>query len=455
MMKLAIIGAGSPRFPLLLHSLLKRSDIRLDELSLYDIDQEKLTIINSTIIAALQEHSKPAFTIHVAPTLVEVVKDADYIFSSIRVGGQEGRIIDESAPLSLGQIGQETVGVGGFFLALRTIPVVLEQIEIIKRYAPNAWVINFTNPSGLVTQAVRSLAGFEKIIGICDAPELIATHVATIYGCRDQDVSLKYFGLNHFGWVYSVEVKGREILEDLIANHLDEFIALEPFYEGMKSHMMSSGFIPNEYLYYYLHADSVLANQKQAEQGRAASIHALDDWLYTFLQDKEKSPLDLYNTYIDKRNGTYMQMESGYERNIATKFSLLDMENSKGYDAIALNVLSSLQNGSGDTLILNIANEMNCPHLDSSDVVEVSATIQDGRPASRWPCPPLNGEIWSWLSRMKRYERQVIKAIGMRSEEEAIKALAMHPLVEDSRAPLLFATVMDAHTRGGTPSILV
>lgn len=454
-MKLTILGAASPRFPLLLHSLLKREDIQLDELYLYDIDQEKLSLINETIIAALVEDSKPSFTIQVATSLIEAVTGADYIFSSIRVGGQQGRIIDESAPLAFDQIGQETVGVGGFFLALRTIPVVLEQIEVIKNHAPDAWVINFTNPSGLVTQAVKTLGGFEKIIGICDAPELISSHVATIYGCDTAIVELKYFGLNHYGWVYSVEVDGKEKLADLITNHLDEFIALEPFYEGMRSHMLATGLIPNEYLYYYLHTESVLANQKRAKQGRAASIMELDNWLYEALKEHKGPALELYNTYIDKRNGSYMQMESGYGRNIPKRFSLLDMDNSKGYDAIALDVLASLQKGSGDTLILNIANEGSCPDLDILDVLEVSASITGGHVSSRWPCPHLDGEIWTMLDKMKRYERQVVRAVGMKSESEAIKALSMHPLVEEHRGALLFTQVRDAHKRGGTPSILV
>lgn len=454
-MKLTILGAASPRFPLLLHSLLKREDIQIDELSLYDIDAEKLCLINESIIAELQENIPPSFTIRVAHTLIEAVEGSDYIFSSIRVGGQSSRIIDESAPLEFGQIGQETVGVGGFFLALRTIPVVLQQIEVIRKYAPNAWVINFTNPSGLVTQAVKSIAGFEKIIGICDAPELIATHVATIYGCSDDEVALKYFGLNHLGWVYSVEVGGLQMLPDLIQNHLDEFIALEPFYAGMKDHMVQTGLIPNEYLYYYQHASAVLANQKGASQGRAQSIKALDDWLYGSLRANKGSAIELYNTYIDKRNGTYMKMESGYERNISHRFSLLDMDNSKGYDAIALNVLSSLQNGKGDTLILNIANDKTCPALEDGDIVEVSSSLVDGRFSGIAGCPLLCEEAWSLIIQMKRYERQVVKAIREKSEKEAVKALSLHPLVEEGQASLLFSAMKGAHAQGGSPSILV
>ena len=129
-MKLTILGAASPRFPLLLHSLLKREDIQIDELSLYDIDAEKLCLINESIIAELQENIPPSFTIRVAHTLIEAVEGSDYIFSSIRVGGQSSRIIDESAPLEFGQIGQETVGVGGFFLALRTIPVEIGRAHV-------------------------------------------------------------------------------------------------------------------------------------------------------------------------------------------------------------------------------------------------------------------------------------------------------------------------------------
>lgn len=452
-MKLAIIGAASPRFPLLLHSLIQRPDIELDELCLYDLDSEKLTILYNTVIAAITEHHAPTFTIHMASSLVEAVRGAHYIFSSIRVGGQQARMIDEQVPLAFDLIGQETLGAGGLFLALRTIPVVLEQVEIIKEHAPDAWIINFTNPSGLVTQAVKSLAGYERIIGICDAPELIATHAATIYHCRPEDVELRYFGLNHYGWVYSLMVTGEEKLSDLIAHHLDEFIALEPFYEGMRDHMRTTNLIANEYLYYYLNTSSVVANQKAAPAGRAEQIRGLDDALYVALREAQRPPLEPYNDYIDRRNASYMQMESGYARTNDTTFSLLDSHNPNGYDAIALNVLSALQHGTGPSLILNVLNDGAFPPLKTTDVIEASTRFTSDGPRVITPPPALSHEILDRIGVMKRYERQVVDAVRLHSEDEAIKALRIHPLVGPDAAASVFKALKSAHEQNGSPPI--
>ncbi len=453
-MKLAIIGAASPRFPLLLHSLMQRPDITLDELYLFDLDAEKLTILYNTVIAAITEHHTPPFAIRIAATLVEAVQGAQYIFSSIRVGGQQARMIDEQVPLAYDLIGQETLGAGGFFLALRTIPVVLAQVQTIMEHAPDAWIINFTNPSGLVTQAVRSLVGYERIIGICDAPELIATHASTIYDCRPEDVELRYFGLNHYGWVHSLLVRGEEKLNDLITHHLDAFIALEPFYEGMRHHMRTTGLIPNEYLYYYLNTTAVIANQKAATEGRAQHIKALDDALYAALYERSKPPLEAYNDYIDQRNASYMRMESGYERNNGLKFSLLDSNNPKGYDAIALNVLAALQSGGGPPLLLNVPNDGAFPPLERTDVIEASTRFTDGTPMVVAPPPALDKEILERIAIMKRYERQVVRAVGLHSEAEAIEALALHPLVGRDAAPLVFEALKSAHEQNGSPPIL-
>lgn len=184
---------------------------------------------------------------------VEAITGADYIVTTLRVGGDHSRVVDETIALDLGVIGQETTGVGGFSMAVRTIPVLMEYCELIKKYAPDAWIFNFTNPSGLVTQALRS-AGYDKIIGICDAPSSTKFRMAHDLGVEEDDLYVEFFGLNHLSWIRSVKKKGEEILPELLAD--DAFLqGVQEFSMFDPDLLRSIGFLPNEYLYYYYHRE--------------------------------------------------------------------------------------------------------------------------------------------------------------------------------------------------------
>ncbi len=425
-MKLTILGAASPRFPLLLHSLLQRKELQFETVYLYDIDSKKLALLARTILPRILHHHQSTLNLVVSKTLEDAVQDADFIFSSIRVGGQKARALDERSAIACDQIGQETIGLGGFSLAMKTIPVVLDQVQVIRELAPNAVLINFTNPSGLVTQAVHSIAGFSRIVGICDAPEMIADYAASIYGCNAEDVSLRYHGLNHLGWVYSLMVKGEEMIDDLIDTKLSQFFEKEPFYRDLEEHIRETRTIPNEYLYYYLNSQKVLQNQKDSKATRAEVIGQLDDELYLKLEEIGSDPIEVFNRYMDARNSSYMTLESGAERS-QPHFDLFHQERANGYDAIALNVLSSLLNPGKQSLILNIKNDGFDPDLEDDDVIEVSTVAKNG-----WFVPI--GESTSiiignrdLLLQMKQYERNVITAIQRGGEEAAIYALASHP----------------------------
>ncbi len=148
---------------------------------------------------------------------VEAIKGADYIVTTIRAGGDHSRVVDEEIALNAGVIGQETTGAGGFSMAVRTIPVLMEYCELIKTHAPHAWIFNFTNPSGLVTQALKN-AGYERIIGICDAPSSTKFRMAKQLGVTQDQLSVEFFGLNHLSWIQSVKVEGREILQELLSD---------------------------------------------------------------------------------------------------------------------------------------------------------------------------------------------------------------------------------------------
>ena len=425
-MKLTILGAASPRFPLLLHSLLQRETLKFTCVHLYDIDTGKLELLARTILPKILARHTSSVELVVATTLEEAVKNADYIFSSIRVGGQKARAINEKAALACNQIGQETVGLGGFALALKTIPIVLQHIKVIQKFAPNAVLINFTNPSGLVTQAVHSLTDFKKIVGICDAPEMVADYISAIYSCSNEDIALRYYGLNHLGWVYSIQVKGREMLDDFIDTKLASFFEKEPFYRDLEEHIRKTRTIPNEYLYYYIHAQKVLENQKHSPVTRAEVIEKLDAELYQRLAKGNEDPIAVFNQYMEGRNSSYMTMESGADRS-QPAFDLFHQERANGYDAIALNVLSSLLQPSDHAIILNIKNDGFDPSLQDDDVIEVSSEARDGWFVPVGDSEKIAAESKELLLRMKQYERRVIEAISSGDEKVLVKALSFHP----------------------------
>lgn len=208
-MKIAVIGGAGVRTVIFINGLLKRyKKIHIDEVVLYDIQEEKQRIIEK-LCKHVVERNHEELKVWAVSDPVEAITGADYIVTTLRVGGDHSRVVDETIALDLGVIGQETTGVGGFSMAVRTIPVLMEYCELIKKYAPDAWIFNFTNPSGLVTQALRS-AGYDKIIGICDAPSSTKFRMAHDLGVEEDDLYVEFFGLNHLSWIRSVKKKARK-----------------------------------------------------------------------------------------------------------------------------------------------------------------------------------------------------------------------------------------------------
>ena len=199
--KITIIGAGGVRTPLMLKSFLARQErLGLTELALMDIDAEHIELIRALSIPVL-EAGDAAFDTLWTTDACEAIQDADYVVTTFRVGGIASRVVDEQVPLRYGVLGQETTGPGGFAMALRTIPPILEYVEQVRVLAPGAWIINFTNPAGLVTEAIINRTGFERTIGICDNPPTMHRAIARFLDAQPDEVFLEYFGLNHLGWV--------------------------------------------------------------------------------------------------------------------------------------------------------------------------------------------------------------------------------------------------------------
>ena len=441
-MKLTIIGAASPRFPLLYRSIL-RKNVPVAELVLHDADTHRLKLIVDRLLPEIRVGLDSGPEVRIAEDFEDAVDSADYIFSSIRVGGQQARMLDESIPLRYGHLGQETIGIGGFSLALRTIPVVVEQARIIQRKAPEAWIINFTNPAGIVTQALRRLTGHRRIVGICDAPEVITRMVCVLYDVPFEDVEIRYFGMNHLGWAYSIRVHGREVLDEIIDERLEDFIREEPFYAGLVEHIRSVRLIPNEYLFYYVNPEEVADNQQRSGVGRAKQIRQLDDRLYEELHSDIRPALESFNAYMTDRESGYMTGETGYERSIDA-FDLLNQNKDWGYDAVALAVLDSLSGRSKRPVILNTRNDGFYPAFGPEDIVEISTILQDGGFEPVDSAPMLPPEANKLLTGMKKYENALIEAVGRQDWKATVRALEHHPLVTAEAARAAAADIRNA-----------
>ncbi|MFF1630384.1 6-phospho-beta-glucosidase, partial [Streptomyces sp. NPDC058272] len=269
-MRLTILGGGGFRVPLVYGALLgDRAEGRVTHVVLHDLDAGRLSAV-ARVLAEQAADVPDAPEVTVTTDLDEALRGADFVFSAIRVGGLEGRAADERIALDQGVLGQETVGAGGIAYGLRTVPVAVDIAQRVARLAPDAWVINFTNPAGLVTEAMSRHLG-DRVIGICDSPVGLGRRIAKVLGADPREAWIDYVGLNHLGWVRGLRVAGRDELPRLLADPQ----LLGSFEEGKlfgPEWLQSLGAVPNEYLhYYYFNREAVRAYQ-EAEKTRGAFL---------------------------------------------------------------------------------------------------------------------------------------------------------------------------------------
>ena len=217
MKKLTIIGGGSVRAPFFANSLAKRAKaLHISTLCLYDTDPEKLRIIGSIAKHAAGKVA-PDLNVVLETDITKAISGTGYFGTTIRVGGDHSRVVDEQIAVKNGVLGQETTGAGGFFMAARSIPVLADYCRRIKELAPDAWIFNFTNPSGLVTQAMRSL-GYDHVIGICDTPSSTKLRIAEAMGYDNDRFIMEFFGLNHLSWAREAIYEGKEVMSDILSD---------------------------------------------------------------------------------------------------------------------------------------------------------------------------------------------------------------------------------------------
>jgi len=434
-MRLMIAGGGGFRVPLVYRALCAGPFAGLvDTLVLYDVDALRVAAIE----AVLRDMPTAAGTrpdVVVSTDLAHALEGTDVVFAAMRPGGTAGRIADERVALGLGLLGQETTGAGGISYALRSIPRMLELADAMRRHCPDAWLINFTNPAGMVTEALRPLLG-GKVIGICDSAGGLVQRAARAAGAQLEDGRLDgvgYYGLNHLGWLYRLAPGGTDLLPGL----LNDEQALGSMEEGRlfgRDVLKRLGCLPNEYLYYFYQTAQATDAIRSQQETRGASIHQQQSSLYPALVESD-DPYALWDAARRSR-------EEGYLAEARTHGEQRDEEDlaGGGYERVALALMKALFGGGKTQLILNVPNspvapadgpataDSAVPGLPGDAVVEVPCEVtSDGALPLAQERPAR--QFLTLMKRVKEVERLTIRAVREGDRESALRAFAAHPLV--------------------------
>lgn len=430
-MRLAIIGGGGFRVPLIHRALVRQPELDICELVLYDVSPDRLRVIS----AVLDDRTGPR--IRLVDDLSTAVTGADFVFSAIRVGGLAERAADERRAVRLGLIGQETVGAGGLAYALRTIPAALAVARAVAEHAPEAWLINFTNPAGLITEACRAVLG-DRVIGICDSPAALIERAARALALTDFQAD--YAGINHLGWLRSLSADGTEQLPRL----LSDVDRLQSFEEGrlFSAQLLETlAALPNEYLYFYYHSRSVLAAlQRDGTRGEFLAAEQAQFYAQALI-DPGQAGVRWEETRL-RREQSYLAEARTSERDEH------DLAGG-GYERVALQLMQALAGGGSSELILNVANGTTFAQLPADLVVETSCRVDRSgarpRPAGEFTLHQLG-----LITSVRAAERAMITAVSTGSYPAAVHGFTVHPLIADER----LAEAYLADLLAGQPDLL-
>jgi len=416
MLKITVIGAGSTYTPELVDGLLTRQSVfPVSELTLMDIDERKLRIVGS-LVERMAAHAGGKLKVTKTMDLDEALKGASFVMAQIRVGKLAARHLDESIPLAYDLIGQETTGIGGFFKGLRTIPVMVDIARRMETLCKNAWLINFSNPSGMVAEALLRYTG-ARMMGLCNVPINMIASAKKAVG--DENALVESVGLNHLSWITSVISRGEEKLPDLLEKgYSGEKPANLPASEFDRECLKAAGGIPNGYLLYYYGRAKRLSHLKAAEKTRAQTCMAIEE--------------DLLALYSDE--GLYV------------KPALLDKRGGHLYSEAAVSLAEAIYNDTGATHTVNVQNGGILPYLEKDEVAEIACRIgKDG--AAPLPIRAVGTPHMQDLIRtVKAYERMAVDAAMTGNRETALAALLTHPLVGDfEKARDCFDALLKAH----------
>ena len=428
-MKIAILGCGL-RTPLLLSALLKTGKVP-EEIALFDLDPA-----HASLMANLGRASMPygPSLLRVSTTAEDAIDSAAFVICSIRPGGMAARARDERIALEMGYAGQETIGPAGSAMAWRTIPAVLDYVRIMERLAPQAWLVNFTNPAGLVTQAVRDVSTIRSV-GICDTPAELFLQIARAFGTGLENVECEYFGLNHLGFVRKVLVHGVDRTQQLLNDdHLLNGLYPAPLFPPeLLRHMQ---LIPSEYGFFYFRSDLARKNQLRVGQTRGEELLRMNADLFKNLSavietEGSLAGLRVYENYLNHRNSSYFQLEGGGTSAFGNEIPDWNpFDATTGYHRIAVQTIQGLCGASPTSLVLNVSNNGTLSNFATDDVVELNCSIVNGK-IVRLPQDPVPPSVFSLLESTKAYERTLVKASIERDHSLLTWALTQHPLIRD------------------------
>ena len=393
-MKIAVVGGGSTYTPELIEGLVRRSQLQVDEIALHDIDESRLRIVGS--LASRMVHAA-GWEGRLAATseLDEAVTGADAVLLQLRVGGQAARYKDETIPLQYGSLGQETTGAGGFMKALRTVPVVLDIARRVdKLAAPGAWIVDFTNPVGIVTRAL--LDDGHRAVGLCNVAIGFQRRIARLLQVDPDHVHLEQIGLNHLSWIRAVHVGGEDVLPQVIDRFGDEIAAEINVPVAL---VRTLGAIPSYYLHYFYCQSEALNDMKRGPT-RAEQVMALE--------------ADLLAMYADPT--------------LTSKPALLEERGGAYYSEAAARLVSSLVNNTGDVQVVDVRNQGTIEGLPDDAVVEVPCVIDD-EGAHPIPQAALAPEMLGLIQHVTAYEQLTIQAALTGDRSIALRALLANPLV--------------------------
>ncbi len=410
--KIAVVGGGSTYTPELVDGFARFQDrLRIRELVLHDPDAPRLATVGGFAGRILRKQGWTG-ELRTTTDLVDAVRGADFVVVQLRVGGQAARLIDETLPLGHGCIGQETTGAGGFAKALRTVPVVLDLAEKVRKHAADgAWLVDFTNPVGIVTQAL--LDAGHRAIGLCNVAIHLQRVFADLLEVDPGRVELEHVGLNHLTWERAVRLDGRDVLPELLGRHIE---ALSAHLELPPELLRDLNAIPSRYLRFYYRTAQMLEAQR-AGAIRARDVQRIEDDLLALYRDPA---LDTKPAALAQRGGAF-------------------------YSEAAVQLIASLHDDRRDVQVVNIRNAGAMPGLPDDAVVEVPATI-GAHGATPLPMRPLPEELLGLVQHVKAYERLSVSAAQTGDRRTALLALMSNPLVrEHAPADALLTATLDAH----------
>ncbi|MEZ8095248.1 6-phospho-beta-glucosidase [Photobacterium swingsii] len=408
-LKLAIIGGGSSYSPELVEGVLKRLEyLPVKEIHFVDVEagQEKLEII-AALAKRMIKKCGADITINASLDRRAAITGADFVMTQFRVGGLQARANDERIPLKYDVIGQETTGPGGFAKALRTIPVILDVCKDIEALAPNAWMLNFTNPAGLVTEAVLKYTQV-KTIGLCNVPVSMTMMIAEMMGCQPEELTLESAGLNHLLWAHRAWLNGEDITEQVLekvgdgANFSMKNIFEEPWDPDF---LRALGAIPCPYHRYFYQTEAMLAEEKEtAAHGgtRAEQVMVTEQALFDLYQD---TSLDEKPALLEERGGAY-------------------------YSDASLNLVDALYNNRNTINVVNVRNSGTLSFLPDDVVIECSAVVGSAG-ARPLVIESLSPAVSGLIHQVKAYEQLTVEAAVHGDYDKALMALTNNPLVPD------------------------